>query len=207
MIDTLEVNREIASALTLSDIIINNLSKGHNFRCAIPSDNSYAVMTLHRPSNVDHEQVFVPLIEFLLNEVTRDFTLIWPVHPRAKKQLKAFGLWERVLIKDSIILLEPVGYREMLRLNMGAKIMLTDSGGLQEEGCILGTPTLTLRWNTERPVTLREFGGASVLVGNNIDRIRKEYNIAILQQRKPIRPELWDGRTAERCLQEILKRS
>ena len=92
-------------------------------------------------------------------------------------------------------------------LNMGAKIMLTDSGGLQEEGCILGTPTLTLRWNTERPVTLREFGGASVLVGNNIDRIRKEYNIAILQQRKPIRPELWDGRTAERCLQEILKRS
>ena len=104
-----------------------------------------------------------------------------------------------------MILLEPVGYNEMLRLNMGAKIMLTDSGGLQEECCILGTPCLTLRWNTERPVTLREHGGASVLVGNNIDRIREEYQIAILKEKRPIRPELWDGRTAERCLEAILK--
>jgi len=207
MIDTLEDNREIAASKTLDNIINNNLLQGSNFRGALPADNSYVVMTLHRPSNVDLEQVFVPLIEFLLNEVTNDFTLIWPIHPRAKKQLKAFGLWERVLGNDSIILLEPVGYREMLRLNMGAKMMLTDSGGLQEECCILGTPCLTLRWNTERPVTLREFGGASVLVGNNIDRIREEYHIAVLQDRKPIRPELWDGKTAERCLQEILKRS
>jgi UDP-N-acetylglucosamine 2-epimerase (non-hydrolysing) len=82
--------------------------------------------------------------------------------------------------------------------------MITDSGGLQEECCILGTPCLTLRWNTERPVTLREYGGVSVLVGNNIDRIRKEYHIAVSQKRKPIRPELWDGKTAERCLQAIL---
>jgi UDP-N-acetylglucosamine 2-epimerase (non-hydrolysing) len=207
MIDTLEANREIASAMSVSDIIYNNLTPGYNFRGKVPSDNSFAVMTLHRPSNVDLEEVFVPVIEFILNEVTRDFPLIWPVHPRAKKQLKAFGLWERVLDNNSFILLEPVGYSEMLRLNMGAKIMLTDSGGLQEECCVLGTPCLTLRKNTERPVTLREFGGASVLVGNNIDCIRKEYNIAILQQRKPIRPELWDGKTAGRCLQEILKRS
>src|ERR1035437_646568 len=204
MIDTLEANREIAFSLTLENIINDNLSQGYNFRGTIPSDNSYAVMTLHRPSNVDHEQVLVPIIEFLLNEVTKDLTLIWPIHPRAKKQLKAFGLWDRVQGNDAMILLEPVGYREMLRLNMGAKVMLTDSGGLQEECCILGTPCLTLRWNTERPVTLREFGGASVLVGNNIDRIRKEYHIAVSQQRKPIRPELWDGKTAERCLQAIL---
>ena len=207
MIDTLEANREIASLLTLENIIKHNLSQGYVFRGAIPSDNSYAVMTLHRPSNVDLEEVFVPIIEFLLHEVTKDFPLIWPVHPRAKKQLKAFGLWERVLGNNSFILLEPVGYREMLRLNMGAKVMLTDSGGLQEECCILGTPCLTLRWNTERPVTLRENGGASVLVGNNIDRIREAYNVAILQERKPIRPELWDGKTAERCLDAILERS
>jgi len=69
----------------------------------------------------------------------------------------------------------------------------------------LAHPCLTLRWNTERPVTLREFGGASVLVRNNIDRMRKEYNNAISQERRPIRPELWDGRTAERCLEAILK--
>jgi UDP-N-acetylglucosamine 2-epimerase (non-hydrolysing) len=204
MIDTLEANRERAAALTLSDIIINNLSKGYTFRGATPSDNSYAVMTLHRPSNVDQKKVFVPIIEFLLNEVTKDFTLIWPIHPRAEKQLKAFGLWERVLRNGSLILLEPIGYREMLRLNMGAKIMLTDSGGLQEECCVLGTPCLTLRWNTERPVTLCEYGGASVLVGNDIDRIREEYQISILKERKHMRPELWDGRTAERCLKAIL---
>ncbi len=92
----------------------------------------------------------------------------------------------------------------MLRLNMAAAIMLTDSGGLQEECCVLGTPCLTLRWNTERPVTLKEHGGASVLVGNNIDKIRKEYHIALNSQRKPQRPELWDGKTAARCVQAIL---
>ena len=84
--------------------------------------------------------------------------------------------------------------------------MLTDSGGLQEVCCVLGTPCLTLRWNTERPVTLREHGGACVLVGNNIDRIREEYRHTISLERKPARPELWDGKTAERCFQEILKR-
>jgi UDP-N-acetylglucosamine 2-epimerase (non-hydrolysing) len=207
MIDALEANREMASALTLREIINNNLSQVYNFIGSIPSDDSYVVMTLHRPSNVDKEQVFVPLIEFLLNEVARDFTLIWPIHPRTKKQLKAFGLWKRVLGNDSVILLEPVSYREMLRLNMGAKIMITDSGGLQEECCVLGTPCLTLRWNTERPVTLCENGGVNVLVGNDIDRTRGEYHIAILKERRPIRPELWDGRTAKRCLHEILKRS
>ena len=178
-----------------------------NFKGGTLSDNSFAVITLHRPSNVDNEQVFVPLIDFLLDEVGRDFRLIWPIHPRAKKQLKAFGLWEKVLENRSIILLEPIGYIEMLRLNMGAKIILTDSGGLQEECCIIGTPCLTLRRNTERPVTLSEFGGASVLVGNDIEHIRKEYHHAVSKGKRPFRPELWDGRTAERCLQAILDRS
>lgn len=78
----------------------------------------------------------------------------------------------------------------MLRLNMSAKIMLTDSGGLQEECTILGTPCLTLRWNTERPVTLKEHGGASVLVGNTVNQIREEYRIAIKKSRSPFRPNL-----------------
>ena len=92
----------------------------------------------------------------------------------------------------------------MLRLNMDARIMLTDSGGLQEECCVLGTPCLTLRWNTERPVTLREHNGANVLVGNNVQRIRKEYQDTLKLNRKPQRPELWDGRTAERCVKAIV---
>lgn len=80
--------------------------------------------------------------------------IIWTIHPRVKKQLKAFGLWEKIIGNKSLVLLDPIGYTEMLRLNIGAKFMLTDSGGLQEECCVLGTPCLTLRWNTERPVTL-----------------------------------------------------
>ena len=87
---------------------------------------------------------------------------------------------------------------------MYAGIMLTDSGGLQEECTVLGTPCLTMRWNTERPITLREHGGASVLVGNNIERIRKEFFDTQQQERKPERPELWDGNTAKRCLDAIL---
>jgi UDP-N-acetylglucosamine 2-epimerase (non-hydrolysing) len=92
----------------------------------------------------------------------------------------------------------------MLRLNMGAKLLLTDSGGLQEECTILGTPCITLRWNTERPVTLREHGGASTLVGNNIERLREEYYYTKELNRNPVRPELWDGNTAERIIQELL---
>jgi UDP-N-acetylglucosamine 2-epimerase (non-hydrolysing) len=161
-------------------------------------------LTLHRPSNVDDERVFTNLVEFFLNEATRDHPLVWPIHPRARKQLNAFGLWDQVRKNRSVILLEPIGYNEMLRLNIGAKIMLTDSGGLQEECCVLGTPCLTLRCNTERPVTLRENGGVSVLVGNDIQLIREEFKIGVSQQKKPFSPELWDGRTAERCLQAIL---
>jgi UDP-N-acetylglucosamine 2-epimerase (non-hydrolysing) len=201
MIDTLEANRGKAEKLKTSDIVQNNLLDGQS------SDfqNDFALMTMHRPSNVDTKEVLEPIIRFLLDEVTKDMPLIWPVHPRAQKQLQHFGLWAEVVNNDRLILLYPLGYHEMLKLNMEAKIMLTDSGGLQEECTVLGTPCLTLRWNTERPITLREHGGASVLVGNNIERIRAEYHSTLKLNRKPERPELWDGKTAERCLNEVLK--
>jgi len=116
------------------------------------------------------------------------------------KQLTLFGLWSRAGNTPGMLLLHPLGYLDMLRLNMGARIMLTDSGGLQEECCILGIPCLTLRWNTERPVTLREHGGASVLVGNDVQSIRREFQNTLAGTSVPSRPELWDGHTAERIV-------
>jgi UDP-N-acetylglucosamine 2-epimerase (non-hydrolysing) len=205
MIDTLEDNIGYAQRLSIEKIIQENITSESSFSGVPPIDNKYGLMTLHRPSNVDPEEVFVPLIKFLLNEVTKDLMLIWPIHPRARKQLKEFKLFNDVLDHPSLILLEPVGYHEMVRLNLGARIMLTDSGGLQEECCVLGTPCLTLRYNTERPITLRKNGGASVLVGNNISVIRDEYFKTLSLERNPIRPELWDGHTAERILEIILK--
>ena len=204
MIDTLEANRHVAEEMKLETIFNENRLEECPEVSQVPEDGAYAVMTLHRPSNVDKQDVLEPLMEFLLGEVSKDHPLIWPIHPRARKQLQTFGLWERVKNHPGIILLEPVGYHEMLRLNMGARMMLTDSGGLQEECCVLGTPCLTLRWNTERPVTLREHGGASVLVGNNVNRIKQEYLDTLQQQRKPSRPELWDGNTAMRCVEAIV---
>ena len=205
MIDTLETNRPRAEKLELHDIFERNAINTTFTGFQQNKNLRVATITLHRPSNVDHKEVLVPLVRFLLDEVCRDMPLVWPVHPRTKKMLELFGLWNEAMNNKNLILLEPVGYLDMLKLNMQSAIMLTDSGGLQEECTVLGTPCLTMRWNTERPVTLREHGGASVLVGNNIDRIRLEYQNTIRKPRTPVRPEKWDGHTAERCIEEILK--
>jgi UDP-N-acetylglucosamine 2-epimerase (non-hydrolysing) len=212
MIDTLEANREKANRLNIPEIIKANLlapetSQNHQSPFDNHHSTGFALMTLHRPSNVDYREVFTPLVRFLLDDVTPDMPLLWPIHPRAEKRLREFGLWEEVMNNPNMVLLHPLGYHEMLRLNMDARIMLTDSGGLQEECTVLGTPCLTLRWNTERPITLREHGGASVLVGNNVERIRKEYQNTLKLYRTPQRPALWDGKTAMRCVEAIVERS
>lgn len=201
MIDTLESNRQKADDLFIEDIIRDNVLDNQPF---LPTPLPFALLTMHRPSNVDEIGILQPLIEFLSDEVTKDMSLIWPIHPRTQNRLKEFGLWEDLFNNERIILLHPVGYHEMLKLNMKANVILTDSGGLQEESCVLGTPCLTLRWNTERPITLRENGGVSVLVGNNVDRIRNEYHETLKLNRDPQRPVLWDGQTAYRCVKAIL---
>ena len=213
MIDTLEANRRKAGKLKISEIIEKNLIQNNAVRGAgyavrgarYDVRGDFAVMTLHRPSNVDKKEVLEPIVRFITEEVCRERIVIWTVHPRTRKMLETFGLLDSIFKIQNLILLEPLSYLEMLRLNMDARIMLTDSGGLQEECTVLGTPCLTLRWNTERPVTLQEHGGASILVGNNIERIRSKYHAALEKPRKPYRPELWDGRTAERCLAAILE--
>jgi UDP-N-acetylglucosamine 2-epimerase (non-hydrolysing) len=213
MIDTLEANRKRAEAMEVEEIVGRMRGRvgdggmgrwGDGERGRLGEGIRYAVVTLHRPSNVDAVETFAPIVEFLADEVAGELTVLWPVHPRTKKKLTEFGLFDKLSGHKNIILMEPIGYFDMLRLNMGATIMLTDSGGLQEECTVLGTPCLTLRNNTERPVTLQEHGGASVLVGNSIDAIRKAFRAALAAKRVPVRPELWDGRTAERCLEAIL---
>ena len=201
MIDTLDENYDKAKEISLEEIIEKNAL--HPTHIQIENEK-YAVMTLHRPSNVDNKDILEPLLNFLIDEVGANYPLIWPIHPRTAKQVESFGLWDKVKNAKNLVLLHPLGYFEMLRLNMNAKIMLTDSGGLQEECTVLGTPCLTMRWNTERPVTLKEHGGVSVLVGNNIERLKEEYKAAVQLNRTAVRPELWDGKTAERCLMSIV---
>jgi len=201
MIDTLEANREKTSALQIPDIIARNRIADTGKLPDIDVSGPFAVVTLHRHSNVDNRDVMDPLLQFLINDVATKMPVLWPVHPRTMKQMTSFGLWGKAETTKNMMLLHPLGYHDMLRLNMGARIMLTDSGGLQEECCILGTPCLTLRWNTERPVTLRENGGASVLVGNNVNRIREEFLNTLATDSLPARPELWDGHTADRIVE------
>ena len=218
MIDTLEREREKAAALDINQIIDNNLiEEKKRFLTGFTGlgrtvnlvnhvnpvkeklhDDSFVALTMHRPSNVDQRETLEPAMRLLLDEVSKDYPIIWAIHPRAMKQLKLFGLWDEVVANPNMILVQPLGYHEMLRLNMGAKLMMTDSGGLQEECCVLGTPCLTMRWNTERPITLQKHGGASELVGNDVNRIRTAYRHALTMKRKSMRPELWDGHTAER---------
>ncbi len=203
MIDTLENNRAKSDELDVKQIVKSNIIS--NLKEVSITQDNYAVITLHRPSNVDDKEILTSLVSFISTEVSEVLPVIWTIHPRTEKRLKLFNLWEKLIQVTNIFLVNPLGYHDMLKLNMHAKIMLTDSGGLQEECTVLGTPCLTMRWNTERPVTLREYGGASVLVGNNIDRIRKEFFNTLKESRKPERPALWDGKTAGRCLEEILK--
>lgn len=205
MIDTLEAERERAAAVNLDTVLHANAHPDAEPAQKRTLPDEFSVVTLHRPSNVDDPAVIGPLIEFLVREVAPELPIVWPIHPRTSARLKEAGLWQTVAQSASIHLLQPLGYHDMLKLNMEAAMMLTDSGGLQEECCVLGTPCLTLRTTTERPITLREHGGMSAIVGNQVEDLRKAYRAALDMERKPVRPELWDGRTAPRIVEELLK--
>jgi UDP-N-acetylglucosamine 2-epimerase (non-hydrolysing) len=158
MIDTLEAQREKATVLAIDTILNENLLIGKTVVPAL-ENKKYAVMTLHRPSNVDQEEIFTSLIDFFANEVTRDMPLLWPIHPRARKQLELFKLWDKVVSTPNLVLMRPLGYHELLRLNMSARLIISDSGGIQGESIVLGVKCLILRNNTEWTVTLIENGG------------------------------------------------
>lgn len=200
MIDTLEANREEAAGLDVDRIIADNLVSESQSVSSL-SDGNYAVLTLHRPSNVDSRDVLEPLVRYFVDELAGEMPLVWSIHPRTRKQLELFDLWEAVTSCEAVVLVQPLGYRELLRLNLGARVILTDSGGLQEECCVLGTPCITLRYNTERPITLRDKGGVCELAGNDVSKIRKLFSELKAAPRKEFRPPLCDGRTSERIVE------
>ncbi len=158
---------------------------------------SYGVVTLHRPSNVDDPETLAGIIEALA-EVSAELPLIFPVHPRTQANIGKFGLE----IPESIVTTKPLSYMEFLNLFKDARLVLTDSGGIQEETTALGIPCITLRENTERPITVEE--GTNVLVGSDPARIVAEARKALSGSAAASKkPELWDGRASARILSTL----
>ncbi|HWQ34602.1 MAG TPA: UDP-N-acetylglucosamine 2-epimerase (non-hydrolyzing) [Blastocatellia bacterium] len=162
----------------------------------------FAVLTLHRPANVDDAQVLGPLL-MAVGEIARRTPVIFPAHPRTQARIREF----RLSVPDGVHVLSPMGYIDFLRLWSNARLVLTDSGGLQEETTALGIPCLTLRENTERPITVEQ--GTNRVVGCDPARITAAAReILASGAERPARiPELWDGRAAERIISALLARA
>ncbi len=168
----------------------------------------YALLTLHRPSNVDNKEIFLGIIE-ALQQIEKENTIIFPIHPRTRKMIEGFGFKSYfnfgAIQKNKINLIDPVGYNEMLNLTANSRLVLTDSGGLQEETTYLKIPCITIRENTERPITVIE--GTSQLTGTSKTKILAAYeNIKNGYTKNSRIPKYWDGKAAERIVSHIAKK-
>jgi UDP-N-acetylglucosamine 2-epimerase (non-hydrolysing) len=162
----------------------------------------YAVITLHRPSNVDDPDVLDGILR-AVERLQEKLPSIFPVHPRTQARIEAFDFAERIGALSNLHVCEPLGYLDFLHLMARALVVLTDSGGIQEETTILGIPCLTLRENTERPVTLTQ--GTNRLIGSAPERMVMEFERVLRGDiPKGHIPELWDGKAAERIMQVLL---
>ncbi len=189
MIDSLVANREFARKP--ADI----LKTAGSDASVIARPEGYAVVTLHRPSNVDQKETLQPLLG-VLQEVSEKLPLVFALHPRTRANIERLGL-EQLVSGERIVLLPPHGYLEMLGLMSGARLVLTDSGGLQEETTALGVTCLTIRENTERPITVEQ--GTNTMVGRDREAILSGVSEVLSGGGKSGRiPEFWDGHAAER---------
>ncbi|MEM2001808.1 MAG: UDP-N-acetylglucosamine 2-epimerase (non-hydrolyzing) [Candidatus Methanomethylicaceae archaeon] len=158
----------------------------------------FALLTLHRPSNVDVPDVLMGIID-ALEEIQTRLPIIFPAHPRTMRRVREFGLERKIARMSNLRVTKPLGYLEFLNLMTNARLVLTDSGGIQEETTILGIPCLTLRENTERPVTILQ--GTNTLVGSDPERIVTEaFNVLSGRAKVGRMPELWDGHASERIV-------
>jgi UDP-N-acetylglucosamine 2-epimerase (non-hydrolysing) len=162
--------------------------------------HGYGVVTLHRPSNVDTPQALRSVLE-VLAEVSAQLPLVFAMHPRTRGNIDRFGL-QGLIDAQRMVVLPPQGYLEMVGLMKSATLVLTDSGGLQEETTALGVPCLTMRENTERPITVEQ--GTNTMVGCDAQAIRRGVAEILAGHGKRGRvPEYWDGRAAERIAADL----
>ncbi|NOX58505.1 MAG: UDP-N-acetylglucosamine 2-epimerase (non-hydrolyzing) [Planctomycetes bacterium] len=191
MIDTLRANFDKAQESNIVESL-NLKTRGYN------------VVTLHRPSNVDDAETMGRITD-VLDEIQKDLPTVFPMHPRTKHNLAKLGLADRLEAMSQLKIIEPVGYLDFLKLTGSAAVVLTDSGGIQEETTILGVWCLTLRENTERPVTIDQ--GTNTLVGTDPTRILEAYRKCRTKEVGEAKtPEKWDGKAAER-IAEVLART
>jgi len=196
MIDTLLAHRERAAKST----ILERLGLGGR-----EATRPYGVVTLHRPANVDEEESLSGLLG-VLAEIGRDLPLVFPVHPRTAKQIERFGLGDLFAASDAdpgaagcgLFAIEPQGYLDFLQLVANSRIVLTDSGGLQEETTVLGVPCITIRDNTERPVTCDQ--GTNNLAGTEPAAVLTAARATLADPPTGRIPELWDGKASERIV-------
>lgn len=192
MIDTLLKHKQMASRLDVHGRL--GLKQGE-----------YAMLTMHRPSNVDDKATLEGILQ-ALRTISKSLPVVFPIHPRTRKMVEQFDLlryFNEEKQVEGIRLTEPLGYLEFLHLNMHAKMVLTDSGGIQEETAVLGVPCITMRHNTERPITCDV--GTNTIVGNNPEKILSAAQI-VLDGKWPKGgiPEKWDGYAAERIVQWLV---
>lgn len=158
----------------------------------------YALLTLHRPSNVDKKENFLKILESL-KTIEKHLPIIFPVHPRTKKQIENLKLLPHINRLKKVVLIPPLGYIDFMKLALESRFILTDSGGIQEESTVLGTPCVTLRENTERPATVAS--GANVVAGTNPKKVIFAAKSIIFGKPKKIKiPKYWDGNAAERIV-------
>jgi len=187
------------------DTLLRNRAKAENSnilgRLNLNSDD-FAVLTLHRPSNVDDMTTFCRILD-ALEVIQNDMSIIFPVHPRTRKNLSSSSLSEHISKLPNLRFIDPLGYLDFLKLMSSAKIVLTDSGGIQEETTFLKIPCLTLRENTERPITAET--GSNQIVGTNPAKIIEGYKQTMNDQWRNFKiPSLWDGHAAERIVKILL---
>ncbi|PKL86674.1 MAG: UDP-N-acetylglucosamine 2-epimerase (non-hydrolyzing) [Ignavibacteriae bacterium HGW-Ignavibacteriae-1] len=162
----------------------------------------FSLVTLHRPSNVDEKEGIQSIMN-TLNEISKDIDIIFPMHPRTKENLRKFGI-NLSALNPRLQICEPLGYLDFQKLMSNSKFVITDSGGVQEETTALKIPCITLRENTERPITILE--GSNVIAGKDMQKLLVYANQAIAGNWKQSRiPEMWDGKTAKRVIEVLEK--